>query len=87
MFIPLNDNILVEVEKKENKTASGIYLPDSANKETNKVGVVVAVAKGCEEVSKGDKVMFSAFNGITVTLEKKEYLLIHKLEIMGVFRE
>lgn len=85
MFIPLNNNILVEIEKKENKTASGIYLPDSASKENTKVGVVVAVAQECNMVNKGNKVMFNAFSGVPVMVEGKEYLLINKLDVMGMF--
>ncbi len=91
-FKPLGDRIVVEATKKEEKTAGGVYLPDSA-KEKPMEGVVLAVGKGARdaqgsliamELSAGDKIVFGKWAGTEVKIDGKEYLIMKESDVMGV---
>ena len=95
-FQPLGDHILVELEVKEEKTASGIFLPDTAKKEKPQTGKVIAVGKGKVaengklipmEVKAGDEVMFAKYIGAELKMNGIEYLVISERDVYGVFSE
>ena len=84
MLKPLGDRIVIELVESEEKTASGIVLPDSA-KEKPQEGKVVAVGTGrvlengehvALEVSVGDRIIFSKYAGTEVKYEGNEYLIV-----------
>ncbi len=85
-FKPLADRVLVEPEAAENKTDSGIYIPDSA-KEKPQQGKVVAVGKGTKDhdmtVKKNDTVLYGKFSGTELKLDGKDYLIMKESEILG----
>ncbi|MFG6117186.1 co-chaperone GroES [Halobacillus sp. MO56] len=92
MLKPLGDRIVIEIVKQEEKTASGIVLPDSA-KEKPQEGKVVAVGTGrvtdngekvALEVAQGDHVIYSKFAGTEVKYEGKEYLVIRESDVLAV---
>ena len=93
MFKPLGDHIIIEIaEEKEEKTTSGIVLPDSA-KEKPQEGKVVAVGSGrltdngervALEVSEGNAVIFSKYAGTEVKYEDKEYLILREDDVLAV---
>jgi len=75
---PLNDNVLLEViEEKEQKTASGLIIPDSAQ-EKPEYATVVAVGVGVEKaaIKAGDDVFYKKFSGTEVEFEGKKFLII-----------
>ena len=75
---PLNENILLELEEKkgEQKTASGIIIPDSA-KEKDAVGKVVALGNiENPGISIGDTVLYKEFSGNELEFDSKKYLII-----------
>src|SRR3954462_6042437 len=83
---PLGDRIVIELVESEEKTASGIVLPDSA-KEKPQEGKVVAVGSGrvlesgeriALEVSVGDRIIFSKYSGTEVKFEGNEYLILRE---------
>lgn len=91
-FKPLGDRIVIEVTNKPEKTAGGIYLPDSA-KEKPMEGTVVAVGKGARdsqgnlipmELKAKDKVVFGKWAGTEVKIDGKEYLIMKESDVMGV---
>lgn len=93
MLKPLADHVVVEIVTKEEKTASGIYLPDTASKEKPQTGKVVAVGAGkvtdngtrvAPEVKAGDEVVFAKYSGTEVKLEGKEYLILSERDILAV---
>lgn len=95
-FQPLGDHILVELAIKEEKTASGIFLPDTAKKDKPQTGKVIAVGKGKVaengqlvpmEVKVGDEVMFAKYIGAELKMDGKEYLIISQRDVYGVFSE
>lgn len=88
---PILDNILVLPLEEEEKTASGIYIPDSA-KEKPQRGEVVAVGPGKFEhgnlikpgVKKGDVVIFKKWGGEELTVDGKEYKLVKEEDILAI---
>ncbi len=90
---PVNDYILIEPEKAEEKTASGIYIPDTADKEKPQKAKVVAVGPGKigengkrEELSvkKGDTVLYSKYGPTEVKLGEDEYSFIQESDVIAV---
>ncbi|PNY81486.1 co-chaperone GroES [Deinococcus koreensis] len=93
MLKPLGDRVLVEIiEEAEQKTAGGLYVPDSA-KEKSQRGKVIAVGSGktldsgskvALEVSVGDTVYFAKYGGTEVTLEGKNYSILAERDILAI---
>lgn len=92
MLKPLGDRVVIELVESEEKTASGIVLPDSA-KEKPQEGKVVAVGTGrvlesgervALEVAEGDRIIFSKYAGTEVKYEGTEYLLLRESDILAV---
>ncbi|HLR80994.1 MAG TPA: co-chaperone GroES [Bacillota bacterium] len=92
MIKPLGDRVVIELVEQEEKTASGIVLPDSA-KEKPQEGKVVAVGTGrvtdsgekvALEVSEGDRVIYSKFAGTEVEYDGTEYLILREDDILAV---
>lgn len=93
-FSPMGDRVLVKPETVEEKTASGIIIPDTARKEKPETGVVVAVGRGKVgddneiipmTVKVGDKVMFSKYGYDEVTIGETEYYVVSESNILGTF--
>jgi chaperonin GroES len=89
---PLGDKAVIRILKAEEKTKSGIVLPDTA-KEKPHQGEVVAVGSGrtlesgervAMDVAVGDKVIFSKFAGTEVKLDGEEYLILSERDILAV---
>lgn len=92
MLRPLGDRIIIELIEAEEKTASGIVLPDSA-KEKPSEGKVVAVGSGRVldngnrvelDVKEGDRIIFSKYAGTEVKYEGNEYLILRESDILAV---
>lgn len=90
---PLGDRVIIKVLEKEEKTSSGIVLPDKA-KEKPQEGEVMAVGAGKVlddgtkvqmEVKKGDKVVFSKYAGSEVKVDGEEYLILRQDDILAVY--
>lgn len=92
MIRPLGERVLIEPIAKEETTASGIVLPDTA-KEKPQEGKVVAVGSGtlkdgarvALEVQVGDRVLFSKYAGTEIKYEGKEYLIMKESDIHAIF--
>jgi len=84
---PLSDRVLVEPQEAETKTASGIYIPDSA-KEKPQQGKVVAVGKGKKDhdmtVKVGDIVLYGKYAGNELKLDGKDYLIMREDDILAI---
>jgi chaperonin GroES len=90
-FKPLADRILVEPAAAEERTASGIIIPDTA-KEKPQRGKVVAVGAGkvsekgeviASQLKVGDTVMYGKYAGTELTIDGKEYLIVKESDILG----
>lgn len=78
-FKPINDNVLVELEPKETKTAGGIIVPTEAQEKTTKA-TVVHPGKS-EQLASGDKIFFKRFMG---TALDDKYLVLREEDIIGI---
>ncbi|KYG67499.1 co-chaperone GroES [Bdellovibrio bacteriovorus] len=90
---PLHDRILVRRMAEEEKTAGGLFIPDTA-KEKPQRGEIIATGKGRItedgkilplEVKVGDKVLFGRYSGTELKLEGQEFLMMREEDILGVF--
>jgi chaperonin GroES len=85
-FKPNADRVLVEPAAAEERTSSGIIIPDSA-KEKPQRGTVVAVGPGKKDepvtVKAGDTVLYGKYSGTEITIEGKEYLIMRDSDILG----
>lgn len=90
---PLHDKIIVRRDEAEDRTESGIYLPEKA-KDSPKTGVILAVGDGALNtetgervpltVKKGDRIIFSSYSGTEVKLNDTEYLVMSEDEVLAV---
>jgi chaperonin GroES len=89
---PLADRLVVEPAEREEVTASGIYVPETA-KEKPQEGKVLAVGPGRKDdegkripmdVAKGDKVLYAKYGGTEVKLEDKKLLILKESDILAI---
>lgn len=89
---PLQDRILVQRVKEEEKTKGGIIIPDTA-KEKPVEGKVIAVGIGklsekgnriALEVKKDDRILFGKYSGNEIKIEGEEYLIMREDDVLGV---
>lgn len=89
---PLHDRIVVQAAEKEEKSAGGIILPDSAQ-EKPLTGKVLAVGPGKTldsgtlapvDVKKGDTVLYGKYSGTEVTVGKDEYVILRSDDVLGI---
>ena len=87
-FKPLGERALVKVVEREETTASGIVLPDTA-KEKPQTAEVVAVGKfeDGKTVSKGDVIVFAKYSGTEITLDGEDYMILDADDILGVVED
>ena len=90
---PLGDRVLIEPTEREERTASGIYVPETA-KEKPQEGKVLAVGDGRwdEEgkrrlpldVKVGDRVLYARYAGSEIKLDEKKYLILSEKDILAI---
>lgn len=93
---PLGDRLVVKVEEvQEQKTKSGLYVPDTA-KEKPQEAEVLAVGPGAlndkgervaMDVAVGDKVIFSKYGGMEIKIDGEEYLILSERDILAKFKK
>ena len=80
-------------EERSKKTAGGIFIPDTADKEKPQEGLVIAVGNGkllengtriAIDLKAGDKVLFGKYSGTEIKLDGEEYLILREDDILGV---
>lgn len=90
---PLSDHILIEPVKEEEKTKTGIFLPETASKEKSEQGKVMAVGPGKKtedgkiipmSVKPGDKVLFQKYGPNEIKVDDKEYLIAREEDILAI---
>ncbi len=82
-FRPLKERVFVSYTDEIEKTAGGIYVPDTAREKPQK-GKVEAVGSEVKEVKEGDQVLFDKYSGSKVNIDNVEYLIIKEEDILGI---
>lgn len=91
---PLHDRVIVKRNDAEQKTASGIIIPDTA-KEKPQEGSVIAVGNGIRkedgtvlplDVKEGDKILFGKYAGTEIKIDGEEYLMMKEDDILGIIQ-
>jgi chaperonin GroES len=91
-LIPLGDRIVVEREEADNKTAGGIFLPDTARDKPSR-GVVISIGDGKLldngqrsplQVKVGDHVLFTTYGPEELKIDDQEYLLMRESDVLAV---
>ena len=93
-FRPLHDRVVVRRLDGEEKTASGIIIPDSAQEKPMQ-GEIIAIGNGARDdsgkivpldVKAGDTVLFGKWSGTEVKIDNEDYLIMKESDIMGVLK-
>ncbi len=89
---PLHDRILVRRTAEDEKTAGGLFIPDTA-KEKPQRGEIVAAGKGRVtedgktlplEVKAGDRILFGKYSGTEIKLNGEEYIMMREEDVLGI---
>ncbi|MBI9103093.1 MAG: co-chaperone GroES [Spirochaetales bacterium] len=82
---PLGDRVLIKMEEVEEKTASGIYIPQTAQEKTQ-TGIVSAIGddEDAITVKVGDKIMYDKYAGTSIKVDGEENLLVRMSDILAV---
>lgn len=83
---PLANRVLLQVLEQEEKTSSGILLPDTAKEKTQKAKVVEIGSSKDIQVKKGDIVIYDKYSGIQIKEDNKEYLIVKNEEIVAIIK-
>ncbi|MBN1301197.1 MAG: co-chaperone GroES [Melioribacteraceae bacterium] len=86
---PMDDRVLVQVAVEEEKTVSGIIIPDTA-KEKPRMGKVIAVGTDedlQEKIKEGDSILFAKYGGEEITVDGQEYKIIQRSDILAVIED
>lgn len=79
---PLADRVVAVREKAQEKTASGLYLPDSS-KEKPVMATVVAVGPKVEQVAVGDKIVYKEYSTTDLKINETEYLIVKEEDVLA----
>ena len=84
---PLADRVMVEPKEAEEKTASGLYIHNTA-KEKPQTGTVIAAGPGKKdepmEVKVGDEVLYGKYSGTEISVDGKDYLIMRVSDILAI---
>jgi len=84
---PLADRVLVQPAAAEEKTASGLYIPDTAKEKPQK-GQVIAVGNGKKDepltVKVGDTVLYGKYSGTELSVDGNDYLIMRESDIFAI---
>ena len=82
-FKPLKDRVFVKYSEEAEKTAGGIYIPESAKEKPQK-GIIEAVGSEVKEIKVGDVILFDKYSGSKINIDNNEYLIIKEEDILGI---
>ncbi len=82
---PLGEYVLLSPKKQEEKTASGLYRPETAKEEKSQQAIVVSVGDS-ESVKKGDNVLFKKFSGDEFTIDNEDFIIVKNEDIIAIIK-
>lgn len=82
---PLSDRVLIKTEAAEEKTAGGLFIPQTAQEKTQ-TGTVIEIGddKDVIKVKKGQKVMYDKYAGTTISIDNEDHLLLRFSDILAI---
>ena len=84
-FKPLKDRVFVKYSEEAERTAGGLYIPESAKEKPQK-GVIEAVGSEVKEIKVGDTILFDKYSGSKINIDNNEYLIIKEEDILGIIQ-
>lgn len=81
---PMGDRVLVKMEQIQEKTAGGIFIPQTAQEKTQIAEVLEIGSDETITVKKGDKVMYDKYAGTSVKANGEEFLILHMSDILAI---
>jgi chaperonin GroES len=82
---PLGERVVAVAIEAQNKTASGLYLPEGA-KEKSKVAEVVAVGNGVKNVKTGDKIVYKEYSTSEIKIDGVEYIIVKEEDVLATVK-
>ncbi len=82
-LVPLFARVVIRPKAVEEKTASGIVLPDTISKEKPGEGEAIAVGPDCKAVKQGDIVVFKKYSPTEIKIDGEEFFLVDEEDILG----
>ncbi|RMH07304.1 MAG: co-chaperone GroES [Nitrospirae bacterium] len=83
-FQPLGDRIFVTYTEELERTAGGIYVPDSAREKPQR-GTVEAIGKDVKNIKVGDQVLFDKYAGTKIKIDNDDCLILKEEDVLGIF--
>ena len=83
-FQPLGDRVFVTYTEELEKTAGGIYVPDTAREKPQR-GTIEATGKDVKTLKVGDQVLFDKYSGTKLRIDDEECLILKEEDVLGVF--
>ncbi|MBO4387842.1 MAG: co-chaperone GroES [Spirochaetales bacterium] len=80
---PLGERVLVKIEQLQEKTASGIIIPQTAQEKTQ-TGVVEAIGDEVKTVKVGEKIMHDKYAGTSIKIDGQDYLILNIKDVLAV---
>jgi chaperonin GroES len=80
---PLSDRVVAQPLEAENKTASGLYLPEQAQ-EKPKIAKVVAVGPKVKDIKVGDKILYEDYANTDVKVDQDDYIIVKEEKILAI---
>ena len=84
---PVGERALVNLKEQEEKTASGIVLPQTAKEKPQTARVIAIGDQENRQVSEGDLVVFAKYSGTRITLDNEDSLILDADDLLGVVEE
>lgn len=85
-FKPLKDRVFVSYTEEMEKTAGGIYIPESAKEKPQK-GKIEAIGDEVKSVKVGEVILFDKYSGSKISMDNVEYLILKEEDILGIFEK
>ena len=82
---PLGDNIVAQTEEATSKTASGLYIPESAT-EKPKTAKVVAIGKLVKELKVGDRIVYKSYANTDVKVGNDQYIIVKEEDVLATVK-
>ncbi len=83
-FKPLADRVYAKVLSGEDKTESGLFIPDTAKEKPQKA-VIEAIGKEVKDVKIGDTILFAKYSGNEIKIDDQDYIILKVDDILGIF--